>query len=42
LGENGGNYTEKEVLELGIPQTFVVIMICLFEILWWSWIGLIK
>jgi len=41
LGEQGGGYTEKEVLKLGLAQTAVVILVCMAEILWWSAIGLL-
>lgn len=40
IGDNGGNYTEKHVFKLGLIQTFIVLVICIFEIFWWSLIGL--
>lgn len=41
LGEQGGGYTEKEVLRLGLVQTVIVVLVCMAEILWWSVIGLL-
>ena len=40
-GENGGKFGEKAVLKLGAVQTIIIFAICLFEICWWKWIGLL-
>lgn len=41
LGEQGGGYGEKEVLKLGLCQTFIVVFICMVEVFWWSVIGVL-
>lgn len=41
VADNGGGYTEKEVSLLGAVQTMIVVGICMFEVLWWSVIGLL-
>jgi di/tricarboxylate transporter len=40
-GPEAGGYTEKDTIKSGIPQTFVTIAVCLFEIAWWKFIKLI-
>ncbi len=43
LGDEGGMYTDKEVMKLGIPLTVVVFIVTvLVEIPWWMVTGLIK
>ena len=41
LGEGNGMYKESHVIRLGIPLTVVVIIIVLFEIIWWNITGLV-
>ncbi|HYE84586.1 MAG TPA: SLC13 family permease [Clostridia bacterium] len=41
LGKNEGGYTEHDVLRFGSAQTIVVVLVCIAEILWWTFIGLI-
>ena len=41
LGENNGLYTDKFVRKLGIPLTFIVYIIVIFQVIWWSLTGLI-
>ena len=41
IGESGGGYTEKEVVKLGVVQTFIVIGICMLEMLWWTVLGIV-
>src|SRR6056297_2170988 len=40
LGEDNGMYKESHVIKLGIPLTAVVIIIILFEVIWWKITGL--
>jgi di/tricarboxylate transporter len=41
LGEGNGMYKESHVIKLGIPLTVVVIIIVLFEVVWWKITGLL-
>lgn len=41
LGDQGGGYTEKETLKLGIVQTVIVLIVCMFEVFWWSVVGIL-
>ncbi len=41
LGEENGMYKESHVIKLGIPLTVVVIIIVLFEVIWWKITGLL-
>jgi anion transporter len=40
-GPDAGGYTERETIRFGVPQTLVVIAVCLFEVAWWKFIKLI-
>jgi di/tricarboxylate transporter len=40
-GPGAGGYSDRDVLKLGLPQTFVTLAICILEVCWWSLIGLI-
>lgn len=41
LGEEGGLYTDKEVLRLGIPLTGAVFIVVFIELVWWRLTGLL-
>jgi len=41
LGENGGKYDEKMVFKLGFCQTGVIVVVVLFQVFWWSLIGVL-
>ncbi|GAF26077.1 di- and tricarboxylate transporters [Moorella thermoacetica Y72] len=40
VGEAGGGYGDAEVVRLGLPLTVGVIIIAMFEIVWWQIVGL--
>lgn len=40
-GEKEGGYTQKQVLRLAAPQTIVVFVVVLLEVVWWKIIGLL-
>ncbi|GHS97910.1 cation transporter [Synergistales bacterium] len=40
-GPDAGGYTEKDTLKASLPQTLVTVAVCLFEITWWKFIGLL-
>lgn len=41
LGDECGLYTDKHVIKLGIPLTFVVFIIIILEAVWWNVTGLL-
>jgi len=41
LGKGSGGYDDKQVRKMGIPLTVVVIIVVLFEALWWQFTGLL-
>lgn len=41
VGQENGGYSDQQVLRLGIPQTVIICITCLFEVFWWKLIGLI-
>lgn len=41
LGENGGGYSDKDVLKLGLVQTVIVVVVCMVEVLWWGILGIL-
>jgi di/tricarboxylate transporter len=42
LGQDGGGYSDSEVVRLGLPMTIVVfIVVVLIQVPWWMLIGLL-
>jgi hypothetical protein len=41
LGDAHGGYDDKTVISLGLPLTIVIIIVVLFEAVWWQITGLI-
>ncbi|TDO94037.1 anion transporter [Halanaerobium saccharolyticum] len=41
MGKENGNYSEKDVIKLGIPLTAVALITIAFEYFWWQFTGLI-
>ena len=40
VGEDGGGYGNAEIFKFGLVQTLVVVMVAMFAIFWWGWVGL--
>lgn len=41
MGKENGDYSEKEVVKLGVPLTIVALITVVFEYFWWQLTGLI-
>lgn len=41
IGEGNGLYNEKHVIKLGIPLTFAVFLVVIFEVSWWKLTGIL-
>ncbi|QTL97389.1 SLC13 family permease [Iocasia frigidifontis] len=41
LGKENGMYSDRDVIRLGFPLTIIVLIILLFEVVWWRFTGLL-
>jgi len=41
IGEGNGLYNEKHVVKLGMPLTFTVFLVVIFEVFWWQLTGIL-
>jgi len=41
IGENNGMYDNKTVIKFGLPLTIIIIIVVLFQALWWQSTSLI-
>lgn len=41
VGEENGGFTDKHTIKIGIPLTFIVLIVVIFEIFWWQLLGIV-